>query len=108
MAAGFYTERLTMFGMASMERRSVHYSGRVQGVGFRYTTTRIAANFDVRGFVRNLSDGRVELIVEGLSCELDPFLESVDAAMRDNIVDCQISVSKFDPADSLQGFEIRH
>ena len=43
----------------------IFYSGRVQGVGFRYTAKTVAAGFEISGIVRNLSDGRVELIAEG-------------------------------------------
>ena len=46
------------------ERRHVWFSGRVQGVGFRYTCQTLARGFDVAGLVRNLADGRVELVVE--------------------------------------------
>ncbi len=45
-------------------------SGRVQGVGFRYTAKGVAQRFAVTGFVRNLSDGRVELVVEGDAAEV--------------------------------------
>ncbi len=48
-----------------MKRRTCHFSGRVQGVGFRYTVEQIAKGYQVVGFVRNLSDGRVELVMEG-------------------------------------------
>ena len=48
-----------------MERVVVHYSGRVHGVGFRATVRHIACGFDVTGSVRNLPDGRVELVAEG-------------------------------------------
>ena len=47
------------------QQREIHYAGRVQGVGFRYTVRSLAARFDVTGFVRNLPDGRVHLVVEG-------------------------------------------
>ena len=57
----------------------VFYSGRVQGVGFRYTATEIASRFRVTGWVRNLPDGRVELLAEGDSAEVSEFL----AAVRD-------------------------
>ena len=47
------------------ERRRVVFSGRVQGVGFRFTCQSLARGFDVAGYVRNLADGRVELVAEG-------------------------------------------
>ena len=43
----------------------IFYSGRVQGVGFRYTAKTVAAGFEITGTVRNLPDGRVELVAEG-------------------------------------------
>ena len=46
-------------------RRHLFYSGRVQGVGFRFTAQRIASGFAVTGWVRNLPDDRVEMLVEG-------------------------------------------
>lgn len=64
------------------ERLRIFYSGRVQGVGFRYTTRMVACGFEVTGAVRNLSDGRVELIVEGERAEL----ESLRRAIQDSEV----------------------
>ena len=58
----------------------VIYSGRVQGVGFRYTAKTVAAGFEVIGTVRNLPDGRVELIAEGERGELEAFQEAVRGA----------------------------
>jgi len=63
-------------------RRTLHYTGHVQAVGFRYTTQGLAARFAVTGFVRNLPDGRVELVVEGAEPELDRFSQAVHAAMQ--------------------------
>ena len=71
--------------MASVTRKTVHYSGRVQGVGFRYTTADIARGFDVAGFVRNLADGRVLVVAEGTVEEIAAFLGEVDDRMRVNI-----------------------
>ena len=48
-----------------MIRNTVHYTGHVQGVGFRYTTTTIAGKHNVAGYVQNLPDGRVRLVAEG-------------------------------------------
>jgi acylphosphatase len=60
-----------------MERVMVHYSGRVHGVGFRATVRQIACGYDVTGTVRNMPDGRVELVAEGAKVELKAFLEGI-------------------------------
>ena len=51
------------------QRRKVHFRGRVQGVGFRYTVRGVASGFAVTGYVKNLPDGRVLVVAEGLSQE---------------------------------------
>jgi acylphosphatase len=63
------------------ESRRVFYSGRVQGVGFRFTTQHLSRGFDVAGTVRNLPDGRVELVAEGEPAEIDGFLQAIRDAM---------------------------
>lgn len=57
--------------------QSVFFSGRVQGVGFRYSTLRVANEFEVSGFVKNLSDGRVQLEAEGNETEVRNFVAEV-------------------------------
>ena len=91
-----------------MHRRIVHYSGRVQGVGFRYTTNRVAANFDVVGFVRNLTDGRVELVADALPAELDRFLAAVADAMAGNIDSQTVEQVDFDQSNTFDNVEIRY
>jgi len=66
-------------------RRRLFYYGRVQGVGFRYTACEIARQFPVTGYVRNLTDGRVELVAEAAPVVLDRFQEAVAEAMRGHI-----------------------
>ena len=63
------------------EQRKVTFSGRVQGVGFRYTTMRTAERYDVTGHVRNCSDGTVEVVAEGTPKEIDAFLNDLAAQM---------------------------
>ncbi len=60
-----------------MTRTILTLSGRVQGVGFRYTVLRIATRYDVAGTVRNLRDGRVEVDAEGSAAAVDAFLQDV-------------------------------
>ncbi len=59
------------------KRLQVFFSGTVQGVGFRYTAERIAQNFDITGYVRNLPDGRVEVVAEGEEPVLQGFLKAL-------------------------------
>jgi acylphosphatase len=67
------------FARTRMARTRMHilYSGRVQGVGFRYATKTVAMGFELTGTVRNLPDGRVELTVEGERTELEAFQEAI-------------------------------
>ncbi len=74
------------------ERRVVHYSGRVQGVGFRYTARGLAERHDVRGFVQNLADGRVLLVVEDVPSKLDRLLASIADEMAQFIRNTQSQV----------------
>lgn len=74
------------------KRMEALFSGRVQGVGFRFTVSRIAGRFNVAGFVRNLPDGKVELVAEGEETELRAFLGSVrESSMQPNIRDVETS-----------------
>jgi acylphosphatase len=89
-----------------VERRRVIYRGRVQGVGFRYTAHRLAQDFEVAGFVRNLPDGTVELVVEGEPPEVAALLGAVARAM-DRYIE-QTTVQTLSPGgEPLVGFSIR-
>jgi len=76
---------------SSAQRRRVLYTGHVQGVGFRFTVRQIAQSFTVTGFVRNLPNGKVELVAEGAPVELDRFLAEVANSMADHIRDAATS-----------------
>jgi acylphosphatase len=86
-------------------RMHIFYSGHVQGVGFRYTTKTVATGFEVTGTVRNLPDGRVELIAEGARTELEAFRMAIrDAGFSGLIRDENVAWS--DAQNALHGFEI--
>ncbi len=70
-------------------RRELLFSGHVQGVGFRYTVRSVAARHPVVGYVKNLIDGRVQLIVEGEANEVRKFLDEIDFALGPYIFDVQ-------------------
>jgi acylphosphatase len=83
----------------------IFYSGRVQGVGFRYTAKNVAMGFEITGSVRNLPDGRVELLAEGQKEELEAFR----LALRESGLGSFISNEQItwgDPEGGFRGFEI--
>ncbi|PYJ11828.1 MAG: acylphosphatase [Verrucomicrobia bacterium] len=85
----------------------VFYEGNVQGVGFRYSVRQIAKGFDITGAVRNLPDGRVELLATGEQEELDAFVEAIgQSALRAHIRN-QSATPLINPP-AFHGFEIRH
>ena len=86
-------------------RLQLVYSGRVQGVGFRYTAKTVATGFEITGTIRNLTDGRVELIAEGNRTELEAFRTELHAAgLAGFIHDEQVVWSE--AKNEFRGFEI--
>ena len=64
-------------GSLPESRARVFYSGRVHGVGFRYTAERLALEEGLVGWVKNLADGRVELLCEGPHAKMEALLEKI-------------------------------
>ena len=87
------------------ERLTCCFSGRVQGVGFRYTTRQAASSFAVTGFVRNLSDGRVELVAEGERDEIEDLLARIRREMSGYISDAEAHWAQ--ATDEFDSFGIR-
>ncbi len=83
----------------------IYYSGNVQGVGFRYTVKSVATGFEVTGWVRNLGDGRVELVAEGAKGELEAFRQAVRDEGLAHFIDNE-DVRWAEPSNELRGFEI--
>jgi acylphosphatase len=88
------------------QQREVYYAGSVQGVGFRYTVRSLAGRFNVAGFVRNLPDGRVHLVVEGAADEVDEFLEAVGSEMGHYVREKH--ETGLPATGRFHSFEIRH
>jgi acylphosphatase len=92
-------------GNVTLKRMQIFYSGSVQGVGFRYTVKSVASGFDVAGTVRNLPDGRVELVTEGGKDELSAFRQAIrDSGLEHFIRDEAVNWSE--ATGGFRGFEI--
>ena len=88
-----------------MIRKTLHFFGNVQGVGFRYTTRSVANGFTVAGSVRNLRNGSVELVVEGNAIEIDRFLDALRERMGGHID--REEVAEGPAMGTFSGFDIR-
>lgn len=96
-----------MTAPSGIVRRTVRFRGHVQGVGFRFTVQNLAHRYPaVRGYVRNVVDGSVELVVEGSSTDLVGLIGSIRQRMDSSIEDFQ---SDDAPATGeFPDFSIRH
>lgn len=92
-----------------MIAKHVFYAGRVQGVGFRYGTKQIATGFDVLGWVRNLPDSRVELMVKGDEDEVVDFLLEIreNSNLSHHIQEYQEADISLEDMGEICGFTIR-
>lgn len=89
----------------SVTHATVHFTGHVQGVGFRYSALQVAKEYEVAGYVRNLLDGRVLLEAEGRASEVDAFVAAVVERMHGHVR--KTEVAKQTRASQFQGFLIR-
>ena len=87
-------------------KQCVHvlYGGRVQGIGFRYAAQRIALDLGVTGWVKNLGDGKVEIMAEGDEAVLKDFLGRIRESFGGYIRDAQVA---WEPAaDGFRDFTV--
>ncbi|MGL4461510.1 MAG: acylphosphatase [Planctomycetia bacterium] len=88
-----------------IERRRAVFFGRVQGVGFRQTAVETARGRAVAGYVRNLANGDVEVVVEGMSTAVEAFLRDVERRRADGVDGRRDERST--ATGEFQGFEVR-
>ena len=89
-----------------MEAYVLRITGRVQGVGFRWFVERAASRYGVRGYVRNLQDGSVEVLAQGTTAALEGFRRELREGPPASRVD-DIQVTQLPVDQKLMGFELR-
>lgn len=87
-----------------MVQAHIIFSGTVQGIGFRFTVQRYALSFDLKGWVKNLSSGSVEVLVEGPKEKIEAFCRNIESSFDGYIRDKNI---QFAPAqEHFKNFQI--
>ena len=89
------------------KRVHAYYSGRVQGVGFRLTAEETAQALHVVGWIKNLRDGRVELIAEAEEATLERFLDAICQGPMKNFIQ-RVELSWGSASETFDEFEIRY
>jgi acylphosphatase len=88
-----------------MQQAHIYYKGSVQGVGFRWRARKSAESFNLTGWVKNLPDGRVELLVQGNKNDITGFIDLLDKNLAGYILQKDIN---WQPAKVIfKEFEIR-
>jgi acylphosphatase len=82
--------------------KHIFFSGRVQGVGFRFTALNVARRYGLTGFVRNTVDGKVELLVQGTEDDINDCVEDLQQTF--SAIDTQVEQAPFD--SSYEDFQI--
>lgn len=83
-------------------------SGVVQGVGYRFFAERVARAAGIRGFVRNLPDGRVEVVAEASTeADVDALVDALRQGPRSSLVRA-VKVEGYPKSESFDGFGIRY
>ena len=85
-------------------RKHFYFSGRVQGVGFRYRSYYIAQSMGLTGWVKNLWDDRVEMEVQGSEASIREMLDRIQQQRWINVTDMEITEI---PCEEERGFKIR-
>lgn len=85
--------------------RKFFIRGLVQGVGFRFFTQRAAARYQVRGYVKNNRDGRVEVLVEGSDTMVEGFKHDLTAGPTYSRVD-EIEEIVLEPSGLYSAFRV--
>ncbi len=89
----------------AQKKVQVIYTGSVQGIGFRFTAERMANDYGVKGYVKNLYNGNVELVAEAEEKTLKDFLQAIVEDMGNKIDN--YTVDWRDPTGEFNRFEIR-
>jgi acylphosphatase len=87
------------------KRIHVFYSGHVQGIGFRYTAQDIAMTLDITGWVKNLADGRVEVVAEGEEEAIKVFLEKISKGQLGRYIK-DVELLREKPTREFESFEV--
>jgi acylphosphatase len=77
--------------------RKIVFSGRVQGIGFRFTALNIANRYELKGYVRNVPDNSVEMFAQGMAEMIDDCVRDLQDSFMGTISHIDIEDATPDP-----------
>jgi acylphosphatase len=83
--------------------RHIFFAGSVQGVGFRFTAQSVAKRYDLTGFVRNNHDGKVEMLIQGQTEDIEDCLSDLQETFAINDFESE----QVEPDPSYSDFRIK-
>jgi acylphosphatase len=88
-------------------KKTVHifFSGRVQGVGFRFTARAVANRYKIDGWVKNTHDSRVEIIAQGRKKDIDNFVDDLKQEFSGHVLD--VDIEQIESSDDYDSFQIK-
>lgn len=95
------------FSMSELVSNHIYVSGKVQGVGYRDFTQQQASDLQLKGYARNLPDGRVEIEVEGEKAKVEAFIQLLRQGPPQSKV-TSVDLSWGPPSSRFQAFSIRY
>lgn len=88
-----------------MKARKLTYSGRVQGVGFRYSVRQLVTGFDISGYVKNLPNGDVELFIQGEDNEMQALEQAIQESHLLGFIQ-EVTIGEVPIDSQIKGFQI--
>ena len=89
-----------------MHQAHIHFTGMVQGVGFRFTTQSFARKFNLGGWVKNLPDGSLEIVAQGEKNDVDELCEALKGHFGSYIRAMDLAWEE--TSETFQGFHVRY
>ncbi|XKM13897.1 acylphosphatase [Orbaceae bacterium ac157xtp] len=86
----------------------IHVAGNVQGVGFRFFTVKKAKQLDLNGYVKNLTNGEVEIVLCGKISKISEMISWLEKGVPNSAKISHYNIKEYTPKENFQSFGVRY